>query len=243
MPFTLSHPAIVLPLIKLSKNKLSATGLIVGSMSPDFEYFLRLRLYGEYGHTFLGVWWFCLPTSLCLCFLFHVFLKHRVIANMPTVIQRHCGDILAVDWLKDTPHALWLIASIVIGAYSHILWDAFTHHNGFLLEELQLADTVIFDYPLYKLLQHASTMLGALVIFVVCLQYKPRQHITPTQPSNLFWCGVALIFACLLGMRVAINDGTDVFKLGHLVVNIIALGFYAVVIQVMLGKWFHQPKK
>jgi len=36
MPFTFSHPAIVLPLTK-ARLKLSATGLIVGSTIPDFE--------------------------------------------------------------------------------------------------------------------------------------------------------------------------------------------------------------
>ncbi|WP_262496247.1 DUF4184 family protein [Flavobacterium piscis] len=39
MPFTFSHPAIILPLKYLPKNWISLTGLIIGSLTPDFEYF------------------------------------------------------------------------------------------------------------------------------------------------------------------------------------------------------------
>ena len=41
MPFTFSHPAAVLPLRLLPRHWFSLTGLVIGSMVPDFEYFLR----------------------------------------------------------------------------------------------------------------------------------------------------------------------------------------------------------
>jgi len=43
MPFTFSHPAIVLPLATLRRQWISATGLIIGSITPDFEYFIRMK--------------------------------------------------------------------------------------------------------------------------------------------------------------------------------------------------------
>ncbi|WP_434297574.1 DUF4184 family protein [Clostridium sporogenes] len=42
MPFTFSHPAIVLHLEKKWNKYFSFTALILGSMSPDFEYFIYL---------------------------------------------------------------------------------------------------------------------------------------------------------------------------------------------------------
>ncbi|WP_240482010.1 DUF4184 family protein [Flavobacterium psychrophilum] len=39
MPFTFSHPAIILPLRYLPRQWFSLTGLIIGSLTPDFEYF------------------------------------------------------------------------------------------------------------------------------------------------------------------------------------------------------------
>ena len=39
MPFTFSYPAIVLPLTYLPRRWFSLTGLIIGSLTPDFEDF------------------------------------------------------------------------------------------------------------------------------------------------------------------------------------------------------------
>ncbi|MEM7184808.1 MAG: DUF4184 family protein [Spirochaetota bacterium] len=40
MPFTFSHPAIVLPFVKFPKQWVCLSALIVGSIVPDFEYFM-----------------------------------------------------------------------------------------------------------------------------------------------------------------------------------------------------------
>ena len=52
MPFTFAHPAIVLPFYKKPKF-FSMTTLIIGSMSPDFEYFLRVKIKSDMSHTLI----------------------------------------------------------------------------------------------------------------------------------------------------------------------------------------------
>ncbi len=71
MPFTFSHPAIVLPFGLIGQRYFSMTALIIGSMTPDFEYFLRLRVRSDFSHTLFGVFWFDLPLGIVLCFVFH----------------------------------------------------------------------------------------------------------------------------------------------------------------------------
>lgn len=44
MSFTFSHPAIVSPLNYFPNKWFSLTGLVIGSLTPDFEYFLRMRI-------------------------------------------------------------------------------------------------------------------------------------------------------------------------------------------------------
>lgn len=51
MPFTFSHPSIVLPLTYLPKKWISLTGIVIGSLTPDFEYFLRMKIQSTYSHT------------------------------------------------------------------------------------------------------------------------------------------------------------------------------------------------
>ncbi|MEG1227787.1 MAG: DUF4184 family protein, partial [Flavobacterium sp.] len=41
----------MLPLQFLNKKWFSLTGLVIGSMIPDFEYFIRMRIQSIYSHT------------------------------------------------------------------------------------------------------------------------------------------------------------------------------------------------
>jgi hypothetical protein len=77
MPFTFSHPAILIPLRVLPKNLFSITGLVIGSLIPDFEYFLRLKLKSDHSHTLSGIFWFDLPVSLFFCFIFHLIVRKQ----------------------------------------------------------------------------------------------------------------------------------------------------------------------
>lgn len=85
MPFTFSHPAIILPLKKLPKKYISMTGLIVGSITPDFEYFLRMK--SKYSHTISGILWYDLPMGIFLAFIFHNLIKEALINNMPLFLN------------------------------------------------------------------------------------------------------------------------------------------------------------
>jgi hypothetical protein len=46
MPFTFAHTALIIPLCYIRRRYrwISATGLITGSVAPDFEKFFRLKL-------------------------------------------------------------------------------------------------------------------------------------------------------------------------------------------------------
>lgn len=58
MPFTFSHPAIILPFKYLPNRWISMTGLIIGSLTPDFEYFIRMKIESYYSHTNAGLFLF-----------------------------------------------------------------------------------------------------------------------------------------------------------------------------------------
>ena len=97
MPFTPAHPAIVLPLLRRTRRWLSASGLIVGSMAPDLEYFFRLRPGGGAGHALLGVLWLDLPLSLLIIGLFHGIVKKPLIFSLPDFFR------FRLEWLAKHP--------------------------------------------------------------------------------------------------------------------------------------------
>ncbi|MFN5774209.1 DUF4184 family protein, partial [Flavobacterium sp.] len=98
MPFTFSHPAIVLPLTFLPRQWFSLTGLVIGSLTPDFEYFLRMRIESNYSHTIDGLFWFDLSLGLLLAFLFHNIVRDSLFDNLPIFLKSRFSAFRQFDW-------------------------------------------------------------------------------------------------------------------------------------------------
>ncbi len=219
MPFTFSHPAIVLPLGKIFKKYVSLTGLIIGSLTPDFEYFLRMRIKSEYGHSLIGCLWFDLPLGLILCFAFHQIIKKPLIDNLPKFIQKRLQEIRNFNWLKYFKNN-WLIVylSIIIGAYSHIFWDSFTHPNKFFVNYFGLEKELFLGLPIYKILQHFSTILGALIIVMYFLKLKIND--TSVQPKLNYWIKTGILSFLILIIRIIL--GLKWTDYGNVIVSMVS---------------------
>ena len=168
MPFTFSHPAIILPLIK-KFTWISATGLIIGSMAPDLEYFSRMRILATYGH----LWWdglvFNILISLFYCFIFHFFVRNVLIDHLPNMFYQRFHDFQELNWIDYfKANSLGVIISIIIGIYSHLFWDAFTHEWGFFVQQIPFLQSTWFDFGYelkgYKFLQYFSSIIGLILI-------------------------------------------------------------------------------
>ncbi len=98
MPFTFAHPAAVLPFVKKHSKHISVTALILGSMAPDFEYFLHFRPYGVIGHTWLGFLYLNLPLVFLLAYIYHYILKKSFITHLPKPFAGYYTYILDKRW-------------------------------------------------------------------------------------------------------------------------------------------------
>src|SRR5579872_1927354 len=133
MPFTLAHPAAVLPFRRYCPRYFNFPALIIGSLAPDIGYcFGRLRV-DEFSHRFVGSLGFCLPVGLLMLGMFYG-LRHPIVGMLPAsqrkvflpLCERPPGSLLAI------------IISLLIGAWTHLLWDSFTHKNGWLAVHLPI---------------------------------------------------------------------------------------------------------
>lgn len=207
MPFTLAHPAIVVPLGGRFPRAFTLPALVAGSMSPDFEYFLRLNTVRTIGHDLAGIPLFCVPASLIALWLFDRAMKGPLIALAPAPIRLRLLPFAApsLRWWG-LPLAI-LAASAAIGAASHILWDAFTHENGWFVDRIpSLAVPTPMGVKVYKVLQHASTLIGlaALAIWTAaCLAKLPpseehRSRLSPTLRAGII-CAIFVASASFGG--------------------------------------------
>src|SRR3954471_24024851 len=98
MPFTFSHAAAILPFRLFAKHKTSLTGLVAGSMAPDFEYFIKMKGYSEFGHSWSGIIWFCIPVSICASFIYHYLVRDAFIYNLPVFIRKRVINLKVENW-------------------------------------------------------------------------------------------------------------------------------------------------
>lgn len=241
MPFTFSHPAIVLPLTYLPRQWFSLTGLVIGSLTPDFEYFLRMRIKSNYSHTIDGLFWFDLPLGLLLAFIFHNIARNSLFDNCPTILKTRFIAYRQFDWNGYFKRNWFVvIISILIGAASHMFWDSFTHDHGYFVQTIPtLQNTVDFldrQIPILKILQHGSTLLGGLAIAITI--YKLPTNKTEKENINLkYW--IIVIGLSLTIIVVRLSTGLELKQYGNVIVTAISAGL----ISLIITPWVTRTKK
>lgn len=218
MPFTFSHPAILLPFLK--NNKLSATALIVGSMSPDFEYFFRMKMQSEISHTLLGIFLIDFPLGFIVMFAFHEIIKRPLIENLPVFLQNRLQELMEFDWISYFKSAVFtVLISFFLGAVSHILWDSMTHWDGYLVQRFSFFNLEFFSIPFYKIAQHASSIIGlGWILFYI---YKLPEKNKITKIINFNYWSLSIVFAVVF-IAIRFYFGTELEKIGNTIVSIIS---------------------
>jgi len=204
MPFTFSHPAIVLPLTA-RRLRLSATGLIIGSMTPDFEYFIRMKDLSRYSHTLTGLLWFDLPIGVLACFIYHIIIRNRFFDNQPLFLKSRFVVYKKFQWTEYfLKNPVVVCVCVLIGAASHILWDAFAHDTMFFVQQDPDLSTVLrlgrINLAGYRFLQLASSTIGLLVVLLSIMSLKKR----PVENKTIdyrYWLIVLIIILAVMFMR------------------------------------------
>ncbi|MBS1571115.1 MAG: DUF4184 family protein [Bacteroidetes bacterium] len=238
MPFTFSHPAIVLPLTYLPKRWFSLTGLVIGSMTPDFEYFIRMKVESEYSHTLNGLLWFDMPLGLLLCFIFQNIVRNNLFVNLPTFLQSRFLTFKQFNWNRHFKEN-WsvVIISILIGAASHLFWDGFTHSNGYFVQTIPtLTNTVDLlgrQIPILKILQHSSTLIGGLII-AYAIYKLPRDRNIKGRINPKYWTTFFSITLTIILIRLI--SGLELKQYGSLIVTAISAALISLTLTPLLTK-------
>ena len=125
MPLTfLSHQAVVLPLKIAVPRWTSGTALVLGSMAPDVEYFVRTYPSGTVSHTWPGQVTFCLPVAVALYWIVTRIVAVPLAAHLPDAGALRLSEYAR---LEDQPAGgvYWLIVGLssLVGSASHVVLD------------------------------------------------------------------------------------------------------------------------
>ncbi|PLT46109.1 conserved membrane-spanning protein [Paenibacillus pasadenensis] len=166
MPFTFSHPLFAVPLRRLAPS-LSLSGLLLGSMTPDMEYFVAMEPFRSIGHSWQGFLLLGVPLSIAAAAAWRFVLAPLLPRLLPAALRldRYAADRLAErrDPLLTPRAAGWFLLSLYIGFLSHLLVDGMTHtHGWFVLWQSDLMHARHAGLPLYRWLQYLFSLLGLL---------------------------------------------------------------------------------
>lgn len=189
MPFTLSHPSIVVPLYFIRKKYFSLTGLIIGSMIPDIKFFTSVYIIRNFSHNWEKAYWLGLPISLLLCFVFHNVIREPLIHYSPSAIGNRFSRYERFNWNRYfLNNWLIIILSILIGIYSHLMLDGFTHLSFNMLSSLTGFSTEIVpeneDLIYYRIIQSLYSLAGLVAEIYIIGKLpvdsirKPKTNIT-----------------------------------------------------------------
>jgi hypothetical protein len=203
MPFTLAHPAAVLPLRRVPLMR--TVPLIIGAMTPDVPYYFPWRIAKHIPvvtHTFVGTLTLDLPMGLVMLLLIWL-LRAPLAAPAGPLVEAKC---LAALERFGGQASNWALAplSILIGAWTHLAWDSVTHADGWMVSRISAlsAPVTFFSYTgeLCHVLQYASSVFG-LAVLAIWLLRLPEP--TPQVRKEGRPAGGILLLAVLLAVAAA----------------------------------------
>jgi hypothetical protein len=187
MPITFpAHAAAALPLRRL--RALPSTALVIGTAAPDFAFLFGPHA-GIWSHRVDALIWFCLPLGI---FLYEVLER----AVLPAL--RCSSRFFWVSLATRGPdrNVGRVGGAVLLGAITHLLWDAFTHADRW-------PANVLFTANGAAMVHLASSYLGSIAVLLwAIVQYRQRRHLAP-RPTR--WLKVKLAMSAAFGAMFAFS--------------------------------------
>jgi hypothetical protein len=211
MPWTFAHPAAVLPIKRFCPASLDFSALVIGSMIPDLGYYLPHSTLARPAHSFLGSVLICLPAGIALWGIFRL-LRKPLCFVLPQPHRRALAPLAATP-LRWRPRILIAAGvSVLLGAWTHIVWDSFTHNGSWVVNRLPLLRDSAFqvstvEFPWYFFLQQVSTLLGVTILIVSYCSWL-RLHCGSVKSSPIGaddrWRYLLLFAVAALALAIAV---------------------------------------
>jgi hypothetical protein len=79
--------------------------------------------------------------------------------------------LLSVEHFRDQPlHWVWAPFAILVGTWTHLLWDSFTHDQGFMVRRVAALSAPItigsYTGTMCHVLQYVSSVAGLLILAI-----------------------------------------------------------------------------
>jgi Domain of unknown function (DUF4184) len=191
VPFTGSHPAAVLPLLRTS---LPASALVAGSIAPDVPFYLPVGL-PRATHTALAVVTVDLLVAALAWALWHALLAPAALSAAPAGVRgRLAGVPLGLRRrLRSARAGALVLGALLVGAAVHVLVDEFTHPGRWGAENLAVLAGDWGPLPAVRWLDYTGTVLGGAVLLGWLALWWRRTRVVPAPAQPRWWLPWAAI--------------------------------------------------
>ncbi|MEV5894711.1 DUF4184 family protein [Nonomuraea fuscirosea] len=175
MPFTLSHVVAILPM----RRWLPPSALAVGAVVPDAPYYLPLPFSSASTHAWWGALLLGLPAGVLLLVLFHQVLRAPLTGLAPAGLRARLPEAAR-------PAPVAVVAGLLAGMATHLLWDAFTQVGGPAVMHWEaLRQPVAGAHRVFNVLMYVSSAGGLLVLAGWLVRWYRRTPVRPVPPPDL----------------------------------------------------------
>lgn len=160
VPFTFfAHQVVVLPFKWAKPRWFDGTALCVGSMAPDFAYAFSGTPLWFGSHTIYAQLFWTLPLTLAVTYGIRGFAAEALGSQLTEPLG---SEVRALA--RSRPALSITVLSALLGGFSHILLDSFTHPHGWAFERFAvLRRLVVRDFSLAETLQGVGHTLGTAI--------------------------------------------------------------------------------
>lgn len=178
MPFTLAHPAAVLPFRRFCPRFFCFPALVVGSIVPDVGYVFGSWNVDDFSHSLKGSIEFCLPVGVVMLGFFYGLCPPLV-----EILPEYYRKYLLPFCRQPIGPPLTVLSSLLVGIWIHLLLDSLTHKQGGLVEHLPVLQTPFFSagthtFRLFNLLWYVGSFAGMVWLYLAWEQW--RYHLAGT---------------------------------------------------------------
>jgi Domain of unknown function (DUF4184) len=137
---------------------------------PDAGYLIPQT--SDLSHEVLGSIAYGLPVGGLVLMAFYA-LRMPVVVRMPRALRRSlipvCQRPLGPVWIA--------VVSLIIGIWTHILWDSITHNDGWLVQQVPFLLTPVLQFSgrtarVVNVLWYVSSIVGAGWLFLAFEKWK-----------------------------------------------------------------------
>lgn len=215
MPWTLAHPAAIVPLRRATPKYLDFAALVLGSMTPDLGYYIDDSHLSTFAHTFLGSLAYDVLPGFALYALF-VLARTPVTFILPMPHRGLLAPMCSRPAVRSFLHLLAIAISLLLGAWTHIAWDGFTHRTGWVVQQIptlrHLAISLgVANLAGYVVLQHLSSLVGIVILAVAYVRWIKRQAPLPASSgASDGWryatCAALVVVAGIVALLLAFHE-------------------------------------